>query len=98
MEESPGWGWESQRGSQGKAQGRLRRDFNLLVSGKRASHESCCRTYESTNTSSLSSPRQSADQCAACRSSTGGSRGALTLSLNRAAQHIGLDLVGVSLR
>src|SRR5215472_8905667 len=98
IDESFGWRWEPQRGSQGKAERRLRRNFNLLVSGKRSPHESCSRTYERTNACSLSSPSQSTDQRSSSRASTGGSSGALTLALNRAAQHIGLDWIGLSLR
>src|SRR5215472_9314135 len=98
IDESFGGGWERRRGSQGKAERRLRRNFNLLVSGKRPPHESCSRTYERTNARSLSSPSQSTDQRSSSRSSTGGGGGALTLALNRAAQHIGLDWIGLSLR
>src|SRR6266705_3073272 len=62
IEESFGWRWESQRGGQGKAERGLRRNLNLLVSGKRAPHESCGCTYEGTDACSLSSSCQSADQ------------------------------------
>lgn len=96
--ESFGWRWESQRGSQRKAEWRFRRNFNLFVSGKRSAYESCRGAYKRTNACSFSSPCQTADQRASSRSSPGGSGGALTLALNRAAQHIGPDLIGHSPR
>src|SRR5207244_12047222 len=85
---SVGLRWESQLGGQGKAQRGLRRNFNLLVSGKGSPHESCGRTYKRTNACSLSSPCQSTDQRTSSRSSASGSGSTLTLALNRAAQHI----------
>src|SRR5215472_28080 len=92
-----GWRRESQRGGQSKAQRRLRRNFNLLVSGKRSSYESGGGTHERTNACSRSSSCQATDQRTSGRSSTRGSGSALTFALNCATQHIAVDLIGQSL-
>ena len=87
--------WQRQRRGQSEAERRLGRDFNLLVSGQRPSHQSGACAHQRTDACSFASAGDPSNQRTPGCSSAGRDSGPLAFAFDRLSYYGGLDVIGL---